>query len=318
MATYTWSDTNEYTSGTTNEHKKTYDLWSIFSNYVRPNIPRYSTITKVTLSISAKQNLSLSSGSLTVYLSKDDGVSSNVVIDEDNAVKKDYKTFSANITSYFILSGVNCGYVSGVDEGYLIQYIVILAHSTVIRKHSIKNIYLTFEYNDQYNISTNVSPSGSGSVSGGGTKTAGTTVTLTPNPAAGYKFTQWSDGNTSNPRNVTVTGNATYTANFEKLKYTVSVTAGTGGSVSGGGTYEHGSTATLTATPSAGYKFKQWSDGVTTATRTITVTSDVSYSAVFVLDKVNEIYVGTTQSKEIYIGTQEAKEIYVGTTKIYG
>jgi hypothetical protein len=305
MATYTWSDTNEYTSGTANEYKKTYDLWSIFTNYIRPNIPRYSTITKVTLSISAKQNLSLSSGSLTVYLSRDDGASSNEVIKESDAVKKDYKTFSADITSYFTLSGINCGYVSGKDENYLIQYIVILAHATVIRKHSIKNVTLKFEYNDQYNISTNVSPGGSGSVSGGGTKTAGTTITLTPNPVVGYKFTQWSDGSTSNPRNVMVTGNTTYTANFEKLKYTVSGTAETGGSVSGGGTYEHGSTATLTATPNDGYKFSHWlingiNSGITSTTLSETITENLIATAVFAVDK---IYVGTSKPKSIYVGT---------------
>lgn len=318
MATYTWSDTNEYTSGTTNEYKKTYDLRSIYTNYIRTNIPRYSTITKVTFSISAKQNLSLSSGSLTVYLSADDSLSSNVIIDKDNAVKKSYNTFTADITSYFISTGSLCGYVSGIDDGKLIRYIVIFAHSTVVRKHSVKNISLTFTYNDQYTISTSASPGEGGSVSGGGTKTAGTDITLTATPNTGYKFTQWSDGVTTATRTVTVTGNATYTAKFEKLKHTVSVSAGTGGSVSGGGTYEHGSTATLTATPNTGYRFTRWSDGVTTATRTITVTSSATYTAYFELDKINKVYVGTAQPKAIYVGTQEVKAVYVGTTKVYG
>ena len=30
----------------------------------------------------------------------------------------------------------------------------------------------------------------------------------------GYHFTQWNDGSTANPRTITVTGNATYVANF--------------------------------------------------------------------------------------------------------
>lgn len=65
--------------------------------------------------------------------------------------------------------------------------------------------------------------------------------------------------------------------------YTVSLTAGAGGSVSGGGTYTYGSSVTISATPDAGYEFEQWSDGDTNATRTITVTGNVTLSASFKL-----------------------------------
>lgn len=63
--------------------------------------------------------------------------------------------------------------------------------------------------------------------------------------------------------------------------YTITVTAGSGGTVTGGGNYEAGSTATLTATPNANYRFVQWSDGNTNATRTITVTGNATYTATF-------------------------------------
>ena len=53
-----------------------------------------------------------------------------------------------------------------------------------------------------------------GTVSGGGTYQSGATATLTATAAAGYHFVQWQDGNMQNPRTVTVTGNATYTATF--------------------------------------------------------------------------------------------------------
>ena len=88
----------------------------------------------------------------------------------------------------------------------------------------------------------------------------------------------------------------------------------------------HGNSFTLTATPPAGYKFVRWADGDTNATRTITVTDSIlssqdtalNYTAVFEVDKINKIYVGTAQPKAIYVGTQEVKEVYVGTTKVYG
>lgn len=44
---------------------------------------------------------------------------------------------------------------------------------------------------------------------------------------------------------------------------------------------QHGTQAVITATPNTGYKFVKWSDGNTSATRTITVTSNATYTAVF-------------------------------------
>ncbi len=54
-----------------------------------------------------------------------------------------------------------------------------------------------------------------GSVSGGGTYEYGSVITLTATPETGRKFVKWSDGNTDNPRTITVTGAATYIAEFE-------------------------------------------------------------------------------------------------------
>lgn len=64
----------------------------------------------------------------------------------------------------------------------------------------------------------------------------------------------------------------------------MTVTAGTGGTASGGGTYNYGETATLKATPSAGYYFVKWSDGNTNASRTVTVTGNATYTATFEQD----------------------------------
>lgn len=64
---------------------------------------------------------------------------------------------------------------------------------------------------------------------------------------------------------------------------TVKASPTAGGTVSGGGSYNEGDEVTLVATPKSGYAFSQWSDGVTTATRTITVgSSSKTYTAVFV------------------------------------
>ena len=54
-----------------------------------------------------------------------------------------------------------------------------------------------------------------GSVQGGGSYEENMQITLTAVPNEGYHFVRWQDGNTDNPRVVTVTGNATYVATFE-------------------------------------------------------------------------------------------------------
>ncbi|MBO4665367.1 MAG: leucine-rich repeat protein [Paludibacteraceae bacterium] len=66
-------------------------------------------------------------------------------------------------------------------------------------------------------------------------------------------------------------------------KYTISVAANDSrlGTVKGGGTYNQGTQITLTASANKGARFDKWSDGVTTATRTITVSSNTTYTAIF-------------------------------------
>ncbi|MBP5676909.1 MAG: T9SS type A sorting domain-containing protein [Bacteroidales bacterium] len=66
-----------------------------------------------------------------------------------------------------------------------------------------------------YTITATANDPSMGTVTGGGSNfTAGATVTLTATPKEGYHFVNWNDGNTDNPRQITVTGNANYIANF--------------------------------------------------------------------------------------------------------
>ena len=134
-----------------------------------------------------------------------------------------------------------------------------------------------------YTISTNVTPAGAGTVAGGGSYEAGSSVTLTATPNTGYSFSQWQDGNTQNPRTITVSGDATYTATFTQDPYTVSVYANptNGGTVSGGGNYHYGDNATLTATANSGFEFQGWSDGSTDNPHVVTVTGNATYTATF-------------------------------------
>ena len=109
----------------------------------------------------------------------------------------------------------------------------------------------------QYEITTISDPEEGGRVYGGGMYDYGWTATLTATPNENYIFLCWSDGIVSNPRNVTVTGNATYKALFHQNgtpQYTVTVLSNDAnlGIVSGSGTYPEGVTIEISATPISG------------------------------------------------------------------
>ncbi|MBQ9508400.1 MAG: T9SS type A sorting domain-containing protein, partial [Bacteroidales bacterium] len=134
-----------------------------------------------------------------------------------------------------------------------------------------------------YTITATSANSAMGTVIGGGTYPAGTTVQLTANAAPNHHFVSWNDGNTSNPRYITVTGNATYIANFAVDQYQITVLSANDamGTVTGGGMCDYGSVVQIQAYPSAGYEFVYWNDGNTDNPRDITVTGNATYVANF-------------------------------------
>ena len=82
-----------------------------------------------------------------------------------------------------------------------------------------------------------------------------------------------------------ISNNRTYTYRFVPMNYTITATANPDGSgtVSGGGTYEYNTTATLQATAEGGYSFVNWSENGTMVTSnnpyTFTVLSDRTLKA---------------------------------------
>ena len=136
---------------------------------------------------------------------------------------------------------------------------------------------------DQHTITVKANDSNMGTVSGGGTFDYNSTKTITATPNAHYHFVQWNDGVKTASRQITVTGNATYTATFEIDQHTITVQTSNGnyGTVTGGGTYNYGTQQTITATPKTGYHFDKWSDNNTYASRTITVKANATYTANF-------------------------------------
>jgi uncharacterized repeat protein (TIGR02543 family) len=132
---------------------------------------------------------------------------------------------------------------------------------------------------NRYTLSFTITPTGAGTVSGGGTYDYGSSVKSTATPATGYNFTKWVDEtggeSTTNPYpGWEITKNRTIQAVFTIKSYSITLAAQfriaetgdftggtTGGTVSGGGTVTHGTSVTAKATPATGYSFAGWYEG---------------------------------------------------------
>ena len=118
----------------------------------------------------------------------------------------------------------------------------------------------------------------------------GSTCKVQAYPADGYTFVKWTDNGElfSDQAETTfiVTDNMTLVANFVELPptvYTITVQAEPeeGGTVDGEGHFPEGTEIELRATPNTGYSFDRWNDGETQNPRTVEVTGDVTYTAIF-------------------------------------
>ena len=118
-----------------------------------------------------------------------------------------------------------------------------------------------------YAISAESDDLGSGTASGGGSYKEDSTVTLIAKASSGRTFSGWYSGgilvSEDAEYSFTVKENKSLTAMFAKAPgaYTVTLEAGTGiKRVTGGGTYDAGTAARITAETADGYVFKQWED----------------------------------------------------------
>ena len=149
--------------------------------------------------------------------------------------------------------------------------------------------YTAYFNHDEYEIKVECQPENGGTATGGGMFHYGDTIALSATPNAYFNFEGWSDGSTDNPYEVVVTGNATYKAIFSEagaVYYNVATHVYPGdyaGTVTGGGPHPEGSQIQLSANANteAGYLFEKWDDGNTDNPRTITVNSNMEFTAYF-------------------------------------
>ncbi len=120
----------------------------------------------------------------------------------------------------------------------------------------------------KYTITLSAGEGGTVSTTGGEYE-AGQTVSVTATPQGEYVFTSWSDGNTNATRTITIGSNSTFTANFEKRKYPLTLNIEGEGEVieeiiNAGRTtdYDSGTTVKLTAVPAEGWEFAGWTGAI--------------------------------------------------------
>ena len=174
-------------------------------------------------------------------------------------------------------------------------------------------LYALFSANT-YTISVLSADNNAGYVTGSGSYPYGTVITLDAMPNPGYVFTQWSDGNTDNPRTLTVTEDMTLYAEFSSRLYSIiaNVNDESLGYTVGSGQYAAYTFATLTAVPYEKCKFVRWSDGVTTDTRRVLVLEDATYTAIFDVAKLCHIIVLVNDGTMGY--AEGAGDYYEGET----
>ena len=130
----------------------------------------------------------------------------------------------------------------------------------------IDNVSITNAGSQSYSITAAVNPIGAGTVNGVGTYVTGQTVTVSGTPNTGWNFLNWTENG------VTVCSEASYSftaaanrqlqAEFSMNQVSISTNANpvSGGTITGGGTYQVSMPVTLVAQPNEGYQFISWTE----------------------------------------------------------
>ncbi|MCB9219019.1 MAG: T9SS type A sorting domain-containing protein, partial [Ignavibacteriales bacterium] len=196
----------------------------------------------------------------------------------------DSKTFTISPTIGYHIFDVKI-------DGSSIGVVETFTFNNIDKDYTIAAI---FEINS-YFVSTSVTPASSGTVTGGGSYTHGSLANLTANASEGYTFSEWEGDATgnNNPIRITVDSEKQVIARFTLNNYIISTTASplTGGTTSGGGSFNHGTELTVSAKTATGYNFVNWTENGTPVSTdsnyTFTASKNRILTANFILKKYN-------------------------------
>ncbi len=165
--------------------------------------------------------------------------------------------------------GATCTMTASANTGYTFMYWIensdTLSFDANYSFVVTGDRYLTACFALPFNIMAVSNPSEGGEIVGSGTFDYGTICTLTATANSGYTFMNWTENNevVSNDADYgfIVTRDRILQANFA-LPFNITATAcpEAGGTVSGGGYYEYGSTCSLEAFANENYTFMYWTE----------------------------------------------------------
>lgn len=164
----------------------------------------------------------------------------------------------------------------------------------------------------QFSLTVMADTSIHGTCTGGGTYNYLSEHTITASANYGYHFDHWNDGDTNNPRVVTLTQDTMITAFFSSNQYSITMQSDNTslGDVLGSGTYNYLDTVTISAQAVEHYHFIHWNDGNRDNPRHVVVTGDLAFTAFFAIDT----HTVSVAVNDIARGMVEAS----GTEFIYG
>ena len=153
----------------------------------------------------------------------------------------------------------------------------------------------------KYTLTTSVNPADAGTVNPETRQyNEGDTANLIASPAAEYIFDKWTGATGTEETTIVMNSDKTVVANFIKKKYALTTAVEGEGTVTekiikaGAATdYNSGTVVELTATPSAGWKFKEWSGDLTGTDNPKEITIDKPKTVKAVFETLIPFYLDT-------------------------
>ena len=211
-----------------------------------------------------------------------------------------YGTSSGNYSSSISLGNVTTSTINNLSGG-VAYFFVLTARNTVGLESGYSNEVNYTPAVSQFTLTVSKTGTGSGTVTNspsGTTFTAGTLVSLTAAANANSVFTGWSGAcsGTTNPCTATMNANTAVTAAFALKTYTITASAGSGGSISpsGGINANQGASQNFTVTPTTGYQI---------ASVTVDGVSQVAISSYTFTNVTAAHTIGATFSKNVTTAT---------------
>ena len=287
----------EYECGSSCTLTATANEGFVFMDWTDENGVVVSTDEEYTFTVWGNRNFTANfvEGSAACYLifslndSNGNGWSDNYLVlnFEDGPSQKLTIPYDSSLSSYSLPivdgSHISLGWISGLYTEQC-SFSVSYSNGNMICYGNELNNNYEFEFDidcismpvSTFYITASANPLGGGIVSGIGEYECGSTCTLTATANEGYTFMYWIENGQQVSSNDTcsfvVTSEHNMVAVFAPFSITAVANPIEGGTVSGMGEYENGSTCTLTATANEGYTFLYWTENGQQ------VSSNVAYS----------------------------------------